>query len=370
MLTNSRSGAGGTTRADAREPRVLFALEGKTIPATRFRVEQYLPYLRAAGIQADLRYGYGTHYNQALRLPRAAQLAYKIAGRLRKAAWLTTAPAYDLVFMQRNALPGTALPEQLLAHTGIPVIYDFDDAVHAQAYDGSGSKNAQMFRDMVALSTELVAGNDYMAGIAAAPEKTTVIPTAVDITRYKPADRRASDDIVIGWIGTRTNYPYIESIAPQLFEVLRAFPGARLRMISNGRSPVFEGHDRVEQVAWSEQTEIELLQSFDIGLMPLFDDEIARGKCGFKMLQYMAVGAPVVASRVGANGPLFEGSDGGSLVDPRSNDWVTPLTELLRDADLRKHQGASAREHVSNHYSAEKMAAKYLEVFRRALSHK
>lgn len=347
--------------------RILLCVEGKTIPATRFRVGQYLPYYRRAGLKLDVRYGYGAHYNQALSLPRPAQLAYKLAGRLRKTAWLATAPAYDVVFMQRNAIPGTALPERLLARTGIPIVYDFDDAVHAQAYDGSGSRNAQMFRDMVSLSTELVAGNDYMAKLAGAPGKTTVIPTAVDVTRYVPGPRNPSDEVIIGWIGTRPNLPYIESLAPQLLEVLRAYPRARLRLVSNGRSSVFEGQERVEQIPWSGPREVELLQSFDIGLMPLFDDEIAQGKCGFKMLQYMSVACPVLASHVGANGTLFEGSDGGALVDPSSNDWVTPLCEMVRDADLRAHQGRSARDHVSQRYSSEKMAAKYLEVFRRAV---
>lgn len=348
--------------------RILFCAEGVTIPATRFRVGQYVPYFCAAGIRADTRYGYGTHYNSALRLPRSAQLAYKLAGRLRKAAWLTTAPAYDLVFMQRNAIPGTALPEKLLARAGVPVIYDFDDAVHAAAYDGSGRRNDNVFREMVNLSTELVAGNDYMAQLAGAPEKTTVIPTAVDVTRYVPGKKSLTDDVVIGWIGTRPNLLYLESIATQLFEVLEKFPKASLRLVSNARSPVFEGHERIQQLAWSAVREVELLQSFDIGVMPLFDDEVAKGKCGFKMLQYMAVGSPVVASRVGANGPLFDGSDGGTLVDPLDNDWVTPLSDLIRHPELRMRQGKAARGHVSKNYSAERMAGRYIEVFRRAVS--
>lgn len=353
-------------RRNRSSPKVLFCVEGRTIPATRFRVEQYLPYFREAGLHFHVRYGYGDLYNRMARLPAPAAGLYKAAGRFRKTAWLATAPAYDVVFMQRNALPGTAIPESIVSQAGVPIVFDFDDAVHLPAYDGSGGRNAQTFREMVRLSTELIAGNEYLASRAAAPEKTTVIPTAVDVHRFLPPAQRTRDGVVIGWIGTRPNLVFVESIAPQLFDVLRSFPQARLRLVSNARSAIFEGHDRVEQIAWSEERELELLQSFDIGLMPLFDDEVARGKCGFKMLQYMAVSCPVVASDVGANGPLFEGSDGGTLVEPTDGDWASAISRLVADPELRARQGRSAREHVGRHLSAEKMAARYMEVFRRA----
>src|SRR5690606_7265729 len=155
-------------------------------------------------------------------------------------------------------------------------------------------------------ATHVVAGNAHLANLARAPHKTTIIPTAVDTDTYRPPpERNHNMPVTIGWMGTSGNFASLRTALPAVLEVLSARPRVRLRIVSNAPIEELFGRKQVEQVEWSRKRELELLQSFDIGLMPLEDTEITRGKCGFKMLQYMATGSAVASSAVGANVEIY-----------------------------------------------------------------
>lgn len=341
--------------------KVLFLTDGPQNPAGRFRCEQFFPHFEALGVECHERYAYGHHYNRFART--ALSTPYRALCRLRRAALTVASPGYDLLFFQRTALPVTALPERLRLLTGTPSIFDFDDAIYLGANGEPDQRREATFRSAVGASSWVIAGNSHLANVAAVPAKTTVIPTVVDDELLVPPRTRAADPFVIGWMGTSSNFVHVRSVLPQVMAAVRALPNARFRLVSNAPMPELQSEPLAEFVPWSEAREVELLQSFDIGLMPLIDAEVARGKCAFKILQYMAVGAAVVASGVGANLEVL-GTGAGVLVAPGA-DWTARLLNLARDQAERKRLEGVGRALVAEQYSIRAVCSRYLELFRR-----
>ncbi|HEY8432614.1 MAG TPA: glycosyltransferase [Sandaracinaceae bacterium] len=345
--------------------RVLFLTEGRDVPASRFRAEQFFPELERHGIRCTLLGGYGPLYHRLHGT--LAGPPYKLAARLKRALAGALGVRYDAVFLQRTAVPHTALPERALARLHPHLVLDFDDALWLGPGGRPSVLRRRAFRRAVECVQWVVAGNRFLAAHAGAPEKTTVLPTVIDTDRYVPDPRRRADGLVVGWMGTAPNLPFLRAVMPDVLSAVEQVPGARVRIVSNGELPELRFHPRVEQLRWTRETEIPLLQSFDVGLMPLPDDELTRGKCGFKMIQYMAVGAAVVASAVGANVELFEGSNAGVLVPPGES-FGPAVLELLRDADRRREAARCGRAHAVAHLSVPPVAARYAEIFRRVAS--
>lgn len=345
--------------------RVLFLTEGLDVPASRFRAEQFFPELRRRGVDCTLLGAYGRHYG-ALAGTLAGP-AYKVATRTKRALGSVLGVGYDVVFLQRTAIPHTALPECMLARVHPHLVFDFDDAVWVGPGGRPSVLRRRAFERAVDCSQWVVAGNRFLAERAGAPGKTTVLPTVLDTDRYAPAANHRGPGLVVGWMGTSANLPFLRAVLPDVLGAVEEVPAARVRIVSNAELPELRGHPRVEQVRWSRETELPLLQSFDIGLMPLPDDELTRGKCGFKMIQYMAVGAAVVASAVGANVDLFDGSGAGVLV-PSGGNFGPPVLELLRKGDLRAEAGRLGRAHAVANLSLPPVATRYVEIFRRVAS--
>lgn len=343
--------------------RVLFLTEGTTIPSTRFRVLQFLPYFEANGVQCTARGGYGEQYNSVSRTKWGK--AYKLASRLKRAALGVDAPRFDGVFLQRPAIPFTSVPERLLGLSGTPVIFDFDDNLSMGANGQPHGARQRTLSHAARSSDHVIAGNAFLAGLVDAPDKLSIIPTVLDTNRYTPGPSPfASPDVVIGWMGTKGNFVYVREILPDVLATLDAYPNARFRVVSNALLPELADHPQVDQIPWSAEDEIDLLRSFDIGLMPLADTLGARGKCGFKMIQYMAVGAAVVSSPVGANVDIFEGSGAGHLASD-SPAWRAGLAQLIEDDAHRAACGEAARAHAAAHYSIEGVLPTYLSLFER-----
>lgn len=339
--------------------RVLFLTDGPQNPAARFRCEQFFPLFEQAGIECIERYSYGEHYNDfaASRLSNP----YRALCRLRRAAWTVASTGFDLVFFQRTALSFSAWPERLRARLRTPTIFDFDDAIYLDGTGAMSGLRERAFRQAVAASSWVIAGNRHLAGVANSAHKTTVIPSVVDTDTLLPR-RESNGPPVVGWMGTASNFVHVRLVLPQVLAAIRQVPGATLRIISNAKLPEVEGVPGVEFVPWTKERELEDLQSFDIGLMPLMDAEVSRGKCAFKILQYMAVGSAVVASSVGANIDVLSGIGAGELVAPGS-EWSGVLVRLMNDLPLRREMGLRGRSHVVASYSVKSAASRYLELF-------
>lgn len=348
--------------------KVLFLAEGRLAPSTRFRVLQLIEGLKSFGVDSTVRFGYGARYNDVQGTAFAKP--YKLLARARRIlAGFVQPGRYDIILVQRPLFPFSAIPEELLTRArGSRVVFDIDDAVFLAERGEKHPVRFETYQRITAAVDHTICGNEYLADHVADGAQTTIIPTVIDTDRYCPPTVKSNEEeLVVGWIGSATTLWHLEAYAKQILTAVESQPNAILRVIGPSLPSSLENHPRVDFVPWSEDGEIPALQTFDIGVMPLCDREISLGKCGFKMIQYMAIGIPVVASPIGANVDIFEGSQAGFLVRDDA-EWTESLVQLLADAELREKMGASAREHAIESYSVKSVLPRYRELFERLIA--
>jgi glycosyltransferase involved in cell wall biosynthesis len=312
--------------------------------------------LSARGVTCDLRTARPSVYGDT-RLPwpldRPRWLYVPLAA-LARLGQLRNLRQDDVIIFQR---PMTELPTVALerwAARGRKTIFDFDDAIFERRW-GAAAK----FRRLVALVDRVAAGNRHLAAAAAAPDKTVIIPTAVDTDRFASTPPRAvrGREVVVGWTGLSGNYPQLAHRATGIARALKR-TGARFVVISDRPPPRSLAALNAEFVRWRPESEVADLAGLDIGVMPLPDGPYERGKCAFKLLQYMALGRPGVASPVGANAEVVTDRLDGFL--PASDGaWEEALTLLIEDPALRQEMGSRARVRVEEAYSLAVVADRY-----------
>jgi glycosyltransferase involved in cell wall biosynthesis len=324
----------------------------------RFRIAQYVPYLREHGIDVTISAFYDRAYFDLVYQPgRYGSKALKfVALAARRWLELLTVGKYDVIFLYREAIPlGPPWLEWMIAKSNVPIVYDFDDAIFLPAVSQANRviaflKQPGRVTTILEHSRRVVVGNEYLAAFARRHNQdVTVIPTAVDTTKFAPrTSRRPDGRLVVGWIGSPTTFPYLEGLAGVLRDAAARQPFV-LKVSGAGRRVHFPGVE-VEEVRWSMADEVSLFNTCDVGVYPLTDDEWSKGKCGFKAIQCMACGVPVVAARVGVNREIIE--DGAnSFLASTHDEWVDKLTRLLADADLRAAMAAAGRRTIEERYS-------------------
>jgi glycosyltransferase involved in cell wall biosynthesis len=344
--------------------RVLFLTQGETIPSSRFRVGQFLSHFDEHHIECTVCAAYDERYNEMIGRSWLRSTLFKLTARAGRALQVLRAPAYDVVFVQRPTFPFSALPERILRKLARAVVFDIDDAIFLDQDGNTLSTRWNVVQECARQSDRVIAGNRFLKQSIEGETIVEVIPTVIDTERYSPAPIDENpEDVVVGWMGTAGNFPYLETVTPELKAFLKAHPEARLRLVSNATFEPLSGHPQVEQHRWSAEREIEWLRSFDIGLMPLHDTAQTRGKCAFKMIQYMSVGIPYVASPVGANVDVHGNGEGGALAN--FGEWQAALESFAGDEVRRRHAGAAGRTRVVEHYSIDAVLPDYLRIFRR-----
>lgn len=343
--------------------RVAFFACGLQTPAARFRVQQFFPAFAAHGVSCRYHYAYGADYHRWNRSVLGAP--YKLVTRVRRGLEMVLEVDADVVFIQRTALPQTAVFEKTFAKLNDRLVFDFDDAIYL---DGSGRPSRtreRAVRGAISASRRTVVGNRHLEDWAKAPDKTSVIPTVVDDEVYKPAPSNgaSSGQVVVGWMGTSSNFDSLRVALPGLRALLRRDPRVVFRIIADREFEDVRGWDRVEQRSWSAERELADLRSFDVGMMPLVDTEMSRGKCGFKLLLYMATGKPVVASSVGANREIVLPGTTGLLAEDSEQGWLDALQALTQDAARRGDMGSAGRARLEQMYSVRAVLPRYLEIF-------
>jgi glycosyltransferase involved in cell wall biosynthesis len=336
--------------------RAVFFLQGERVPAARARGFAVARALEARGVTCDLRVARPSVYGDT-RLPwpldRPRWLYVPVAA-LARLLQLRDLRQDDVVVFQRPMieLPTAAL--ERWAARGRKTIFDFDDAIFERRWGASAK-----FRRVVALADRVAAGNRYLAAAAAAPDKTVIIPTAVDTDRFAavpPRDARGKE-VVVGWTGLSGNYRQLAHRAAAIARALE-HTGARFVVISDRPPPRELSALKAEFVRWRPESEVEDLARLDLGVMPLPDGPYERGKCAFKLLQYMALGRPGVASPIGANAEVVTDGVDGFL--PGDDDgWEAALTSLIENPDLRREMGARAHARVEQGYSLAVVADRY-----------
>jgi glycosyltransferase involved in cell wall biosynthesis len=338
----------------------------------RFRIAQFIPYLESVGIDVTLR---------SLFTPGFFRLVYKPRHYVRKAVTfaalavkrldsLRDASQFDVVFIYREMFPiGPAVVERLLALRDHPaVVFDFDDAIFLPSVSDANRliaalKYPRKVASIIRHSDHVIAGNEYLAAYARRfSDEVTTIPTCVDTDRFAPSANRAAgrDDArpVVGWIGSPTTASYIHALTPVLKRVHERHPFV-LR-VSGAGEPMLVPGLVIDNAAWSLEREVELFNTCDVGVYPLTDDEWSKGKCGFKAIEFMACGVPVVASAVGVNREIIQDGVNGFLAET-ADEWVDKLGRLLKDRELRCRFATAGRRTVEERYSlsvnAPKLAA-------------
>ena len=310
--------------------RILMLAAGVDSPSVRFRLRQYLPYLQAQGIQAAI---------GELSVPHA-----------QRRALLARCGEYDVVLVHRALL--RTWDYWLLQHYARSYVFDFDDAImfrdSARRQQRSWPRLLR-FRRMARGARTVIAGNAYLKTWAVRVNaRTVVVPTSIELNDYPAVPSHSANGPIIGWIGTRVNLMYLETLRGVFAQLGRSPHNPRLKVVCDA-FPTMPGIEVIPKV-WTLAEESADVSSFQIGIMPLPDDIWTRGKCGLKLLQYMAASLPVVCSPVGVNGIIVQDGKNGFHACSEM-EWSGRLETLLGDADLRAQMGQAGRATVEAHYS-------------------
>lgn len=338
--------------------------------STRQRLLQYRPALEAAGIHVDHRPLLDNDYVASLASGAHYPARKVAAAYLRRLQQVMFGPLGDVVWVYAELFP--FLPasfERLVAARGHPIVYDFDDAFF-HTYDDHPNRAvravlAGKHEPVLRAASVCTCGNDYLRDYAARFCPNSIfVPTAVDTDVYRPERADARRVPVIGWIGSPSTWSYVRPLLP-LLEQLTRDGRARLRVIGAGRAAAADLFSGMNAVEWSEKNEVADLQAMDIGIMPVPDEPWARGKSGYKLIQYMACGLPLVASPVGINRQIVRDGANGFLAT-NVDQWRQALETLLADSELRLAMGANGRERALSEYSLAVQAPRIVEVIKSA----
>jgi glycosyltransferase involved in cell wall biosynthesis len=343
-------------------------------PSQRFRFEQYFGLLKKNGhiirVQPFLK---DSEYTQFIRKDRSFIKFWLVAvGFWNRFLLLFSIGDEDIVFIHREASPiGPPLFEWIISQlVRKKIIYDFDDAIWlTDRYDEHRFTHLLKWRQKVKticrLSYKVSCGNNFLQHYASQFNSQVIYnPTTLDCEhRHNPDLFKVSkirEQVVIGWTGSHSTLKYLIVLEPVLKKIQHQFPFVSFLIIADYQPPI-----RVQKLAfikWNESTEIEDLLKIDIGIMPLPNDEWAKGKCGFKALQYMALKIPAVVSPVGVNPAIIDHGVSGYLAGT-DEEWFDYLTKLIIDSTLRTNMGIAGRKKVVEFYSVASNSPTFLSLF-------
>jgi glycosyltransferase involved in cell wall biosynthesis len=340
-------------------------------PGQRFRYEQYLSFLEQNGYQFDISillnekddkafYSKGNYYRKTIIFIKTLLIRTRDWFRMNR---------YNIIFIYRDALiTGSTFFEKRFSRSKAKTIYDFDDAIWLLKVSDANKKlafmkNAGKTPAIIGLADLVFVGNQYLADYASTFNKNiAIIPTTIDTSVYVPQPATgAKKSICIGWSGSITTIRHFAIAIPVLKKIREKF-GDRVSFKIIGDKDYYCTELDTKGDAWVAATEIEDLSKIDIGIMPLPDDDWAKGKCGLKGLQYMALEIPTLMSPVGVNKEIIQHGINGYL--PKTEEeWVTHLTDLIENKALREKIGKAGRQTVIDKYSVEEWKQKYLDNF-------
>lgn len=339
-------------------------------PSQRFRFEQYFNILSEHNLPFTVHpfwslWGWNILYERGFVLQKILAFSRGVAGRI---GLLLKIPTCRIVFIHREALPvGPPIFEWIVAKIyRKPIIYDFDDAIwlpntSEQNKVVAALKQHGKVGKICAWSQKVSCGNGFLAEFARQYCKEVIInPTTIATDYHLPSSDKLSEKrLTIGWTGTHSTTRYLIPLLP-VFKELKKVHAFEIRIISN-QPPEWDFEDYTF-VPWSQPDEINQLQQFDIGLMPLEDTDWEKGKCGFKALQYMAMEIPAIVSAVGVNLEIIDHGINGFLCSDQ-DEWFSYLNELIASEKLRKSMGIEGRKKVIEKYSVYSNTSRFLSLF-------
>ena len=335
--------------------------------SSRLRFFQYIPLLESNGFTFTIEPFFDDIYVKKM-YSGGRPLFSSVCSYLFRLRLLFKTKYFDLVWVEKEIFPW--LPswiELSLINSKVALVVDYDDAINHK-YDCHrsffvryllGNKIDAVMRR----SNLVVAGNEYIANHAKeiGARWVELLPTVVDLARYKNIDSVLPHRVTIGWIGSPITAEYLKVLATALRYLVNTY---NVRIVAIGANAIQFSNIPIEVVKWSENTEVAEISKFDIGIMPLPDEPFERGKCGYKLIQYMACGKPVVASPVGVNLSIVEQGVNGFLAST-VDDWKKYLGLLCVDSMLRRRLGSAGRNIVEKSYSLN-VTAPRLEILLKA----
>lgn len=360
-------------------PRILFVASHRPhrSPSQRFRFEQYLDFLKEQGYEYDFSFLITEHDDKIFYTPGNLhnKLFIFFKSAMRRFRDAMHANHYDIIFVQREAfMTGSLFFEKKFAKSKAKLIFDFDDAIWYHDVSEANKKfgwlkDPAKTGKIIALSDLIFAGNQYLADFALKFNKNVlIVPTTIDTDEYKPfaSVDHNNTKIVIGWSGSITTIRHFELALPFL-KKLREKYGELLEFRVIGDGNYRNAELGIQGISWKKEDEIKELTSFDVGIMPIPDDDWSKGKCGLKGLQYMALEVATVMSPVGVNSDIIKDGVNGFLAS-KTDEWVEKISMLIDDSSLRRKLGIAARKTVIDQYSVNSQKQVYLNAFNKLIS--
>jgi glycosyltransferase involved in cell wall biosynthesis len=348
---------------------LLLSRYGRRGASSRLRYYQYLPFLREIGIEVVPAPFFNAAYLESIVNAKKKNQAFSILFSYGLRFWnLLRHRSIDLIWIEYEVFPWLPLfIEKRLLKSDIPIVVDYDDAIFHK-YDLSnnhfvrmllGKKIAKIMRH----ARTVVAGNQYLGeyALSAGSKDVVYLPTVIDLNRYPFHEPFNDEFFKVGWIGSPTTSKYLNLVQP-VMEKLNEDGNVRIIIIGGGDFYMDGIPNRRHR--WSERTEAAAISEFDVGIMPLPDNPWERGKCGYKLIQYMACGKPVVASPVGVNREIVEHGVNGFLAKSKE-EWLMALTILRDHPDLRAKMGKAGRKKVEKKYSLQTTAPELISIFKK-----
>lgn len=339
--------------------------------STRYRFMQYFPALEARGIHYTVSPFFDDEYLHQKFARGRACLGIILRSYLRRLKIILSAKKYDLLVIHSETLPYCpAVLEWYLRRRHIPYVFDYDDAIFHN-YDQSGNFIIRLLlsnkiKNVARHASFITAGCAYLMQHARqVNDRVKIMPTVIDLETYSRVRLPVQQEgrtFNVGWIGSPSTTEYLHVIHPAL-QALSKTHDLVLTLV--GAQPITLEGVRVKFIDWAEETEIDEVLQFDVGIMPLPDLPWTRGKCGFKLIQYMACGLPVIASPVGVNTEIVQHGVNGFLCET-SAQWQEALTCLMQSPALRARMGNAGRKRVEAHYCKQVLADEMLRIFEMA----
>ena len=333
--------------------------------SSRMRSYQYFPDLEKSGLKVTVRPFFSDKYLKALYAGQNSWMAI-LQAYVKRLLVICTVFQYDRIVIQYELFPFfPAWFEQLFKASGIRYMVDYDDAIFHN-YDLHPNKWVRKFLGkkidhVMGCSGVVIAGNEYLANRAkiAGAQKIIIIPTVIDLLNYKYKENYTTEKFTIGWIGSPSTYKYLQGIKNELIN-FASQNNAEIIVIGAYHTAKYEPPFRF--IPWKAETENEWIRKFDVGLMPLDDTPWSKGKCSFKLIQYMASGVPVIASPVGMNTEVVTEENGFLASD--TNDWIKYLTLYFEDTELRAAHGEMGRQMVEDKYALQVTAKQWIQLLK------
>jgi glycosyltransferase involved in cell wall biosynthesis len=325
-------------------------------PSSRYRVYQYRDSFSAAGVDFCISPLFEDAYFEILKEPEPSQTVKKTtytSTRFRKRRQDLKAHQGNLLVIEQQLFPYLPFSVER-KYLPSKFVLEFDDAIYLT--------HPKKMPELIRRAQAVITGNRTLAEYAGDLNSNVhVVPTVLNTDQFRPAPKKSHEKLIVGWTGLEYNFKYLKLLSPILLKLSSKYP-IEIVILSGSSPKDFDFPFRF--VKWDSAHEVEQINEFDIGVMPLEMDDWCKGKCGFKLLQYMALEIPAVATPIGVNRQMIHPNNNGFLAE-HPEEWEQHLSTLIESAELRKRIGQAGRTTVLEHYSMAVWFPTLLAIYRR-----